>query len=78
MRELRHDVQELSAQSERTRGRLHDLEGFAKGMLDIQREHRRQEDRQYRRVSQSISFGSLAMALAMVALTVVTILIHHG
>lgn len=63
---------------DRSRLRLHNLEGFAQAYLDIQRENRRQEDRQYRRLAQAIQFGGLVMAAALVALGIITIVLHAG
>lgn len=76
--EMGKDIVSLSAQIERSRTRLHNLEGFAQGVLDIQRENRRQEERQYRRIGNAIALGGLAMAAALVVLTAVTIIIHAG
>ena len=76
--ELGKDLAAMSAQIERSRSRLHNLEGFAQGVLDIQRENRRQEARQYRRMANAIQFGGLVMAAALVALGVITIVIHAG
>ena len=76
VRDLSEDVQELSAQVERSRGRLHDLEGFAHASLELQKQHRRLEQRQYQKIAQSIQFGSLIMAAAMVCLSVVTLAAH--
>lgn len=78
MRGVREDVRALSAQMDRSRTRLHNLEGFAQAYLDIQREHRRQEETQYRRFANRVALGALGMAAAMVALTLVTLLIHGG
>ena len=66
----------MSAQIERSRTRLHNLEGFAQGVLDIQRENRRKEDLQYRRVANAVAIGGLAMAAGMLMLTAVTIYLH--
>lgn len=74
---VRRDVAELAEEQQRNRARLHNLEGFAAAYLDVQREHRRQEDRQYRRIANAIALGGLVMAAAMVALTLVTILAHR-
>lgn len=68
----------LAREAERGRGRLHDLEGFAAANLEVQKMHRRAEERQYRKVANAIAFGGLAMAFAMVVLTVVTIVVHGG
>lgn len=78
MQDLRGDVQTLSAQVERSRTRLHNLEGFAQAYLSVQRENRRQEDRQYRRLAQAIQFGGLVMAVAMFVLAAVTLWAHVG
>jgi hypothetical protein len=76
VRGLREDVQSMSTQLDRSRTRLHNLEGFAQAYLDTQKVNRRQEDRQYRRMATAIQFGGLIMAAAMVLLTVVTLMIH--
>jgi hypothetical protein len=76
VRGLREDVQTLSAQIDRSRTRLHNLEGFAQAYLDTQKVNRRQEDNQYRRMGNRIALGGLVMAAAMVMLTVVTLLSH--
>ena len=76
MRDLREDVKAMRDQIERSRTRLHNLEGFAQAYLDIQKTNRRQEDRQYRRMANKIALGGLAMAAAMVLLSVVTLVYH--
>lgn len=78
MDDLKVDVNAIAEEERRTRKRLHDLEGFASAYLDIQKNARRQEDRQYRRVANAVAIGGLAMAVAMVVLTIVTILYHTG
>lgn len=70
------DIAALSAQVERSRTRLHNLEGFAQGVLDIQRENRRREEIQYRRVANAIAIGGLAMAFGMLILTAITVYFH--
>ena len=70
------DIASLSAQVERSRTRLHNLEGFAQGVLDIQRENRRKEEVQYRRVANAIAIGGLAMAFGMLILTAITVYFH--
>lgn len=77
VRDLRDDVRGMTEQTERSRRRLHDLEGFAQTYLDLQKVQRRQEADQYRRMGAAIACGGLAMALAMVVLTVVTLLLHN-
>ena len=72
------DIAALSAQVERSRTRLHNLEGFAQGVLDSQRENRRKEEVQYRKVANAIAIGGLAMAFGMLILTAVTVYFHIG
>ena len=76
VRGVREDVTELVAETNRSRTRLHNPEGFAQAYLDVQRENRRQEKRENEKLSMMIGVGGLAMSLAMVALTVVTIFLH--
>jgi len=45
-------------------------------MIDAQREARQAEQRQYRRMGNKIALGGVAVAAAMVVLSIVTILIH--
>lgn len=73
---LREDVSTLTEESARTRRRLHDLEGFAQAYLDVQKVHRQSEERQYRRLTLAVAAGGALMSGAMVALTVVTLLVH--
>lgn len=78
MRDLRGDVQAVSTQMDRTRTRLHNLEGFAQAYLDTQNTNRRQEDSQYRRMGNRIAFGGLALTFGMLVLAAVTVFAHHG
>lgn len=75
---LRGDVSELTAEVSRARTRLHNLEGFAQAYLDTQKANRRQEEQQYRRLSNKVALGGLAMAVGMLVLTAVTLVMHHG
>jgi hypothetical protein len=74
---LASDVAELVKEERSTRRRLHNLEGFAQAYLDTQREHRRQEERQYHRLANAIGFGGLALSFGMLALAAVT-LFYNG
>lgn len=74
--ELRSDIAALSSQMDRTRTRLHNLEGFAQAYLDLQRANRRQEKAENEKLATRISLGSLLMAGAMVVLAIVTIFLH--
>lgn len=70
------DVAEIRTEDVHTRRRLHNLEGFAQAYLDTQKQHRRQEDAQYRRLTQAISLGGLAVGIGMLALALVTLFTH--
>lgn len=74
---VRRDVAELAHEQQQHRTRLHNVEGFVAASLEVQRQHRRQEDRQYRRLGNAIALAGLAVAAAMLVLSVVTILLHN-
>ena len=64
---LRRDVSELAEEQQRARVRLHNLEGFAAAYLDTQRENRRQEAQQYRRLELRLQLLTIAIAIAAIA-----------
>ena len=74
--EVRDDVTALVGQMDRSRQRLHSLEGFAQAYLDIQRSNRRREEKQYRKLTSAISIGGLVIALGMLVLAAVTLWTH--
>lgn len=76
MEALEHQVTALSEQDRRTRIRLHGLEAFAQAYLDTQKEHRRAEQRQYRRLTSAISIAGLSVSIALLILTAVTLHYH--
>lgn len=73
---VRQDVAELRQQRKEDHHRLRSVEAAVSQMIDAQRSARQSEARQYRRVATAIQVGGLAMAVAMVLLTIVTILVH--
>jgi hypothetical protein len=75
LRELREDVSVLVAESERNRRRLHNLEGFQGAYLDTQKQNRRQEESQYRRLEIRLQVLTLVIALAAVLTPLITILV---
>lgn len=75
---VRDDVAELRQQRKDDHHRLRSVETAVSQMIDAQKAARSQEQRQYRRMANAIQLGGLAMAMSMVALTIVTILIHVG
>lgn len=78
LRGLRDDMSELREEQFRVRRRVHDLEGFASAYLSIQKENRRSEDRQYRRLANAVGIGGLAMSAGMLILAAVTLYAHLG
>lgn len=72
---VRDDVSELVAEGKRTRTRLHNLEGFAAAYLDVQRENRRSEARQYRRLESRLQVLTVVIALAAVVVPIVVAIV---
>ena len=76
VRGLREDLGEMRAEEVRTRTRLHNLEGFAQAYLDSQKVHRRDEERQYRRLANATALAGVALSLSLVALAIITLVIR--
>ena len=76
VRGLREDLAEMRVEEERTRTRLHNLEGFAQAYLDAQRVHRRDEERQYRRLANATALAGVAVSLSLLALAIITLVIR--
>lgn len=64
-------VSEFVQEQQRMRARLHNLEGFAAAYLDVQRENRRVEARQYRRLELRLQVLTVVIALAAVVVPVI-------
>jgi hypothetical protein len=67
---VKADVRELSDEQQRQRTRLHNLEGFAAAYLDTQRENRRSEAQQYRRLELRLQALTVVIAIAAIAVPV--------
>ena len=63
---VRRDVNELAEETKRNRTRLHNLEGFAAAYLDQQRENRRGEERQYRRLEMRLQVLTAVIAFSAI------------
>lgn len=63
---LRDDVTAIADEQRRTRDRLHNLEGFAAAYLSVQRENRRTEDRQYRRLELRLQVLTIVVAVGAI------------
>jgi hypothetical protein len=75
--ELRTDIGQLRQEQERTRGRLHDLEKSAQGLLLMQRERIERDERLFRNLGLRLKYLSLAIAAASVLVAVVVAVSHH-
>ena len=78
LNELRQDIGQLRQEQERTRGRLHDLEKSAQGLLLMQRERIERDERLFQTLGLRLKYLALAISVAAVLLTTVGLLIHHG
>lgn len=68
---VRVDMSELVAEQLRHRTRLHNLEGICATFLDQQRENRRGEARQYRRLELRLQVLTVVIAIAAIATPIV-------
>ena len=75
---VRQDVAELRREQREDHHRLRGLEAAVSQMIDAQRAARESEVRQYRRLGTAVQVGGLTMAVAMVVLSIVTLLAHTG
>jgi hypothetical protein len=76
LQEIRGDVHDLKIESERTRNRLHNLEGITSAFVNAQKENRRQEDTQYRRLGTRIGIAGVLLTVAVVLEPIARALIH--
>lgn len=66
---------ELKEETLRARARLHNLEGVAGAFLDMQKDNRRKEDTQYRRLGVRIQVVGLALTLAAILSPIIAVLL---
>ena len=78
LQELRLDIGQLRDEQERTRGRLHDLEKSAQGLLMMQRERIERDERLFRNLGIRLKYLSVAIAGAALLVTVTVSILHHG
>jgi hypothetical protein len=57
--------------------RVRSLEDVAESFLAAQRLNRQKEERQYRRIANAVQLGSMLMAVALVALSLITLLTNR-
>jgi hypothetical protein len=75
LRELRRDMTELKEETQRTRVRLHNVEGIAGAFVDAQRENRRKEAEQYQRLGFRIQVLTVVVGLAAVLAPIASVLL---
>lgn len=72
---VREDVIALTEEVQRGRKRMHNLEGFAAMFAEQQKENRRKEADQYRRLELRISVLTLVVGLAAVVSPIVLVVL---
>jgi len=72
---VREDMTAIVAEQLRHRTRLHNLEGICGTFLDEQRENRRSEDRQYRRLELRLQVLTVVIAIAAIATPIVVAIV---
>ena len=70
LRDVRDDVHDLRKIRENDHSRLRQVESALGAMLEVQKEARRQEGSQYRRIEVKLQWLALAIGLAAVLVTV--------
>ncbi len=72
---IRDDVREVKDEVERSRARLHKLEGISNSFLSWQQEARRGEKEQYRRLGLRIQVLTVVVGIAAVIAPIVSVLL---
>jgi hypothetical protein len=70
---VRQDLAEVVAEMAKTRKRLHDLEGIAQAFMDVQRDNRRKEADQYRKLVIWLQIVAVLVAIAAIIVPVVVL-----
>lgn len=73
---LRGDVAELVTETQRTRRRLHDLEGIAGLLVDAGKQRVRDEERRERKYTRRLNLLMVLATFAAVASPIVVALLH--
>ena len=76
MAAIREDLGELKAETMRTRERLHHLETTSVMFMQAQKENRRKEEEQYKRLGLKIQWAGVALAAAAVIVTLLSIFLN--
>ena len=75
--DVEKELAEVSAELVRNRKRLHDLEGLVGMLVNAQKEGRREEESQYRRLEIKIQWLAVAVAFAGVLVAIAVAVTHH-
>ena len=75
--ELFGDIADRKHEEERTRDRLHKVEGLLGMLVDQQQQNRAQEASQYRRMQLWLQALTVTVGIAGFALTLAVVLTHH-
>ena len=73
---IREDLGELKAETMRTRERLHHLETTSVMFMQAQKENRRKEEEQYKRLGLKVQWAGVALAAAAVVVTLLSIFLN--
>ena len=75
--DLRGDIVDRKHEEERTRDRLHKIEGTMGMLVDVQKQARAQESRQYRQLVVRLQIVGTMIATGMFAIALAVALTHH-
>lgn len=76
--DLRRDFEEHLHKADERSDRVREVEVVLRLLVEAQKEARRQEASQYRKLVVSIQQAALAVAFAGVLVALVTVLLHHA
>lgn len=78
LNDLRSDYAEHLRKADERSDRVREVEAVLRLLVEAQKEARRQEDTQYRRLVVSIQRAGLAIACSGVLVSIVAVLLHHS
>lgn len=74
--DLREDLDDRKAEEQRTRTRLHEIEGAVSVFTEAQKYARRDEERQYRRLELRLQWMMVVVTLATVVTPLAVLFLH--
>ncbi len=75
MFQMQDDVREIKSEALRLRDRIHKLESTTIAFVQTQKDNRRREEDQYRKLGLKIQWAGFALALALGAVPVLLVLL---